>query len=245
MNSDAAQRHTDATTPFNGANDEWHQYAINDVYNTIQGEGRWTGTPMTLIRLQGCAVGCPFCDTSETWMRDEDARVLTLTQAFGENARWCRLDGRDVASYVSARFAGPKWCMITGGEPAQQPLSQMVVALHDVGRRVMVETSGTAAGHMDTGIDWTCVSPKYRMPGKRPLIRRVMETADELKFVIGRERDIAIMDDVIDQYNIRYDTVMSVQPMSQSKKATKLCMDLATNRGWQLSIQMHKYIDQR
>ena len=209
------------------------------------GGGHWTGTPVTLIRLQGCAVGCPFCDTPETWTRDADVRVLTLPQATGQNARWCRLNGRDVATYVYDRLHGPKWCMITGGEPAQQPLSQLTVALHEIGRRVMVETSGTETGHLDTGIDWVTVSPKYKMPGGKPLIRRVMETADELKFVIGRKRDIDIMDDVIGQYIIPHNTVMSLQPMSQSKKATELCVETAMNRGWRLSIQTHKYIDQR
>lgn len=245
VNGITPQRTTDAMMVENTLDAARHQYAINDVYNTIQGEGRWTGTAMTLIRLQGCAVGCPFCDTSETWMRDEAARVLTLTQALGANARWCRLHGRDMAKYVYDRFAGPRWCMITGGEPSAQPLSQMVVALHDIGRKVAIETSGTETGHLSYGMDWVTVSPKYKMPGGKSLVRRVMETADELKFVIGRQSDIDIMDEIVEQYNIPYDTVMSLQPMSQSKKATELCVQTVLNRGWQLSIQTHKYINLR
>jgi 6-pyruvoyltetrahydropterin/6-carboxytetrahydropterin synthase len=41
-------------------------YVVNDIYTCIQGEGVQTGVAMVLLRLQGCAVGCPWCDTKET-----------------------------------------------------------------------------------------------------------------------------------------------------------------------------------
>ena len=40
---------------------------INEVFPTIQGEATYTGTPATFIRLQGCPVGCSWCDTKHTW----------------------------------------------------------------------------------------------------------------------------------------------------------------------------------
>lgn len=43
------------------------QYPINEMFQTLQGEGYFTGVPAIFIRLQGCPVGCAWCDTKHTW----------------------------------------------------------------------------------------------------------------------------------------------------------------------------------
>src|SRR5579864_2811065 len=35
-------------------------YPVAEIFQSIQGEGRWQGTPMTFIRLAGCTVGKPY-----------------------------------------------------------------------------------------------------------------------------------------------------------------------------------------
>lgn len=42
-------------------------YPINEMFQTLQGEGFYTGVPAIFIRLQGCPVGCSWCDTKHTW----------------------------------------------------------------------------------------------------------------------------------------------------------------------------------
>jgi len=42
-------------------------YPINEMFQTIQGEGYYTGTPAIFVRLQGCPVHCQWCDTKYTW----------------------------------------------------------------------------------------------------------------------------------------------------------------------------------
>ena len=39
------------------------QYAVNEIFYSIQGEGRNTGRAAVFIRLSGCNLKCPFCDT--------------------------------------------------------------------------------------------------------------------------------------------------------------------------------------
>ena len=46
-------------------------YRVNEVFETIQGEGSFTGCPAIFIRLQGCPVGCAWCDTKQTWHTDD------------------------------------------------------------------------------------------------------------------------------------------------------------------------------
>ena len=52
---------------------------INEMFETIQGEGAHTGIPSIFVRLQGCPVGCPWCDTKHTWTLD-NALVTTAQQ---------------------------------------------------------------------------------------------------------------------------------------------------------------------
>lgn len=130
-------------------------YRVNDLYATIQGEGRLTGTPMILLRLQGCSVGCTFCDTKETWATDAAAlpdRRATLAEARGTSMLWTELDTEALAHAVRAereeKAPGAEWVLLTGGEPAEQPIRPLVRALHGAGFKVALETSGTARGHL-------------------------------------------------------------------------------------------------
>lgn len=50
-------------------------YKINEIFETIQGEASFTGTPSIFLRLQGCPVGCAWCDTKQTWEVDDVYKV--------------------------------------------------------------------------------------------------------------------------------------------------------------------------
>lgn len=99
---------------------------IAEVFFSIQGEGATAGTPAVFVRLQGCSVGCAWCDTKYSW--DPAA-------------------GREVAldDLVEEAAAFPcRRCVITGGEPLESPLfSPLVHALRARGFTLEVETSGT------------------------------------------------------------------------------------------------------
>ncbi len=48
---------------------------VNEIFETIQGEATYTGTPAVFVRLQGCPVGCPWCDTKHTWDVELDKEI--------------------------------------------------------------------------------------------------------------------------------------------------------------------------
>lgn len=217
-------------------------YRVNDIYSTIQGEGCQTGVAMVLLRLHGCPVGCPFCDTRETWTVEPQHAVSSIAQARGANAKYTVTDPLTIARYIATQHAGPKWIMLTGGEPAEQPLGPLVDTLHDFGYKVAIETSGTAAGLLGVPLDWVCVSPKIDMPGGRSILPTVVEAADEIKFVVGKPADLLKLDNLLASVQLKDGCQICLQPMSQNAKATQLCMTTVEERGWRLSIQVHKLL---
>ncbi len=101
---------------------------VAEVFRSLQGEGPSAGTPAHFLRLQGCAVGCRWCDTKYTWDA-AGGRELSLADAFAE---------------LRALGAAPL-LVVTGGEPLAHPGIERVLAAA-VGQwpRVEVETSGIA-----------------------------------------------------------------------------------------------------
>lgn len=197
------------------------KYCINTIYQAIQGEGCQTGTPMVLVRLQGCTVGCPWCDSKQTW--DHGGREVELGDLITEI--------KDISP--------TGWVLVTGGEPAEQDLGPLIDALYDEGYKIALETSGTADGCLGASFDWVCVSPK---PYK-PMLPGMLALADEVKYIVGKPADIEDLDILLDDNQLKPGCQICLQPISQSTKATQLCIDTVQERKWRLSVQVHKYLN--
>lgn len=194
---------------------------VNEVFATIQGEGRWAGTPAVFVRLQGCEVGCPWCDTKHTWELDgsQPFTQMTTTELVGQ---------------IQTAAGAIRHVVITGGEPLMHPIDGLINALH--GFTVQIETSGT---YPPPGADcWLTVSPKFDMPGGRAINVDCIRRADEIKQVVGKVADIQQLEQLLP-----VSALISLQPVSQSRKATALCVEACKARGWNLSLQLHKYAD--
>lgn len=109
---------------------------INEIFYSLQGEGRWSGTPMVFIRFSGCNLRCPFCDTNHSKYRE-----MTEEDILGEINKY---PADDVC--------------LTGGEPALQTTDKLISLLHEQGRYIHIETNGTK--ELPEGIDWVTLSPK-------------------------------------------------------------------------------------
>lgn len=227
-------------------------YLVNDVYPCIQGEGAQAGTPMILVRLHGCAVGCPWCDTKETWVPTVEQRVTSLATARRIPSAYVERTLSELLSDVIVATVAERWVMLTGGEPADQHIAPLITALQYHGYKVNLETSGTAHGHQGSRPDWTVVSPKLGMPGGRALDHDVLDAADEIKLVVGKPADIDLLTGIeIDLRSngtegLRY----TVQPITGgdgriSPRALALCVEACRLHGWHLSVQMHKILNQR
>lgn len=115
---------------------EEQRYAIMEIFDSIQGEGSMMGMPVTFIRMKGCNLACPWCDTKESWKKEEPN--MTIQEIIAKCNR--------------------TQVVITGGEPCAQNIAPLVEALHRVDKFVAIETNGTLP--TPENIDWVVCSPK-------------------------------------------------------------------------------------
>jgi 7-carboxy-7-deazaguanine synthase len=103
-------------------------YEVHSIFKTIQGEGPFTGYPAVFVRLAGCNLQCPGCDTEYTRTRQ------TMSAA-------------DIANAVKGLAWHGYIVVISGGEPFRQDIESLVRLLISHGRTVQIETNGTLPPH--------------------------------------------------------------------------------------------------
>lgn len=224
-------------------NMRFHVYKINEVFETIQGEGVFTGVPAIFVRLQVCPVGCSWCDTKQTWTAEpEDLvsvdRIMVKTE---DSPLWTQLDADGVVSLLIAQGYTAKHVVITGGEPCIYDLRPLTTALETAGFNCQIETSGTSA-ILTSNNTWVTVSPKINMKAKLPVLTSALARANEVKHPVGTQKDIDQLDALLATATLRNDVTIALQPISQKPRATELCISTCIARNWRLSIQTHKYL---
>lgn len=192
---------------------------VMEAFYTIQGEGFHQGKAAYFIRLGGCDVGCVWCDVRESW-EAESHPVITIEKIVSE-----------AASYPG------RMAVITGGEPLMHNLDALTKALHNAGFQTNIETSGSSS--LSGNWDWICLSPKkFKSP-----LPEVLPLANELKVVVFNNSDF--------EWAEKYAAEVSptcklyLQPeWSKADKITPLLIDyIKLHPKWELSLQIHKYIN--
>jgi 7-carboxy-7-deazaguanine synthase len=192
---------------------------LMESFYTIQGEGYHQGRAAYFIRLGGCDVGCVWCDVKDSWDASKHPQL-------------------SVSEIVSMAKANPgRIAVITGGEPLMHDCSALTAALHDAGFKTHIETSGSHPLSGDW--DWICLSPKkFKSP-----LPEITSRAHELKVVIFNGSDFAWAE--------KYAALAApscklyLQPeWEKSSQMTPLIIHyIKQNPQWELSMQIHKYIN--
>jgi len=192
------------------------KWRVNEIYRAVQGEGQYTGWPCTIVRLQGCNLCCPFCDTPQALDSDggTEHNEISLLSKIKEVHRYGFL-------------------LLTGGEPMTQDVTNLILLLKTFGN-VHLETNGTLP--VQVGFDWVTVSPK----GKHTLAGAI-DRANEVKWLVHSQSDVIGLTDFLAEWPT-FDGVVSVQPVSLDKQATEIAYHAAIDYGWHLSLQAHRLI---
>lgn len=192
---------------------------VMEHFYTLQGEGFHQGKAAYFIRLGGCDVGCVWCDVKDSW--DSGKHPL-----------------RKIEDLISEVKQHPgKIVVITGGEPLMHDLTELTEQLHEAGLRTHMETSGSSP--LSGNWDWITLSPKKF---KEPL-PEVVAHASELKIVVYNKSDFAWAEKWAAQVSPQ--CKLYIQPeWSKASSVTPLIIDyIKTHPKWQLSLQIHKYIN--
>ncbi len=219
------------------------KYPVNEVFETIQGEGFFTGVPAIFVRLQGCPVGCSWCDTKHTWeaLAENRVEIEQVIQVDGEIGRWAELTSLQLIAQFIAKGYSSKHVVITGGEPCMYDLIELTHDLTAAGFQCQIETSGTFEVKCDAKT-WVTVSPKINMKGGYKVLPQALTRANEIKHPVAKVSHIEELDQLLTEIDLD-DKTICLQPISQLSRATELAMKVCIERNWRLSIQTHKYLN--
>lgn len=137
---------------------------VHSVFLTIQGEGPFCGERALFVRLFGCNLRCPGCDTEYTRKDQLVASGYLVTKAQELNLERGHL------------------IVITGGEPLRQNIVPAVIRALHAGYRVQVETNGVLCPE---GMPWT--HPRFSVvcsPKTARIHSEIMEHARAFKYVV-------------------------------------------------------------
>ncbi len=112
---------------------------VHSVFYTIQGEGPYAGRPAVFVRLAGCNLQCPACDTEYTTGR----RAVPIDELALDVRQQTRIPGSASPYNPYHRRPYDPLVVITGGEPMRQDLLPFVLLLDAAGYLVQVETNGS------------------------------------------------------------------------------------------------------
>lgn len=116
---------------------------VHSIFYTIQGEGPFAGHPAIFVRLAGCNLQCPQCDTEYT----EGAEKINIGEIISAIHHL-----RNVNQEIDAK---PPIVVISGGEPMRQTIGPWVNQMLRLGFIVQIETNGTLFDHT---INWQHVN---------------------------------------------------------------------------------------
>lgn len=196
---------------------------LNEIFYSIQGEGRSMGKPILFIRLSGCNLRCDFCDTK--YHTDIKYTEITpeLDQLLTKHKDWC----------------------ITGGEPLLQ--QEKIIELMEKynPNYIEIETNGTVKPFnelLDKVIQWN-ISPKnlehnkvkdidYKFLEYLEYIDEPIQIAVQLnyiiKFVYANKNDEKFIEDILNDYYLNENNIY-IMPEGATKKEQEKNMPQVIN----------------
>jgi organic radical activating enzyme len=193
-------------------------YRINEIFNSLQGEGYNQGRQVTFIRLSGCNLKCSWCDTDHT-----DNTPMSVKEILD------KIDKYNCRSVI-----------ITGGEPTIYNLTPLLTALKENNYWIGIESNGTNPfSNYYHQLDYIAVSPKGAFLSQKVDEVRVVNdncTTEQLQQI---EHKITAINYYISpkEENSNFNILNTMQLIGKINT-------LSANH-WSISLQLHKFADIR
>jgi 7-carboxy-7-deazaguanine synthase len=214
-----------------------------EIFQTVEGEGTRAGFVTTFVRLYNCNLRCAWCDTKYSYAPAKPEYFATVEEIVEQ-----------------VRAYGNHYICLTGGEPLMHgekslALIEALAAIPTV-TDIHIETNG--AIHLQPFVAWREHNPAaagkvrfvmdWKLPASGEMERMIPENLpllaaqDELKFVIGDDRDFATACDVLDQYMPKAQPLFS--PVWETMPPARLVEQLLQSgrKNVKLNLQIHKVI---
>lgn len=193
-------------------------YPVMEMFYSLQGEGYHQGKAAFFIRLAGCDVGCVWCDVKDSWDASKHPAL-------------------SIEEIVNSALSHPaRLAIVTGGEPLLLDLDPLTIALKAAGFQTNIETSGSSP--MSGDWDWVCLSPKKF---KAPLAEN-LPLASELKVVVFNNSDFDWAEAHSKQVSPACKLYLQPEWDKSAQITPKVIDYIKANPQWELSAQLHKYI---
>lgn len=200
-------------------------FPVVEVFSSLQGEGANTGKPVVFIRLGGCNLACPWCDTDFS-----HPVTMSLSQ---------------ILEKVHA-FSDRHAVIITGGEPMiHESIGELLSVLKDQGYWIGIETNGVIAPSSTSRrlIDYISVSPKA-LYAELYQEGQMLEEADEVRIVVDGDC-AAFCEEMRQRIRARFYFLSPCEKEGHFNFAEAVSMLGKLNRQhqkspWLLSFQTHK-----
>ncbi|MHC1680889.1 MAG: 7-carboxy-7-deazaguanine synthase QueE [Methanomassiliicoccales archaeon] len=160
---------------------------VNEIFLSIQGEGRTMGLPTVFVRLSGCNLDCRWCDTRYA---EEGGSEMTVEEVLA-----------GVKGYRTRHVC------LTGGEPLwHDGTPELISRLLEEGKQVSLETNGSLSISNLPDDPGLMISMDYKCPSSGMQDRMLLENLkhlgpkDQLKFVVADREDLETAEDVLRKY---------------------------------------------
>lgn len=167
---------------------------VYEVFRSIQGEGKTIGFPTLFIRMSGCNLRCGWCDTAYAMEGGSDHSVQEILE-------WAE---------------GEDHICVTGGEPMlQKDCPELLRALADDGKKVVLETNGSVDLSAVPPSENIVISMDIKCPSSgmhdRMLFRNIglLREKDQLKFILADYDDMRYAIAVMEEYSPRCECIFS------------------------------------
>ncbi len=190
-------------------------FPITEIFTSVQGEGFHSGKFALFIRFGKCNLKCDFCDTKYAWDNYKFISEKAIFKILDKNIK--------ITNFL----------IITGGEPTLYNLMSIVNYAKNLGYYISVESNGTLYKEWLEKVDWITISPKNRNINKK-----ILNLANELKFVIVKKKDFKLV-----EYFMPFKMTI-LQPVDNNQEIAKQILQYIkksrNKESLRLGIQIHK-----
>jgi 7-carboxy-7-deazaguanine synthase len=200
---------------------------INEIFYSIQGEGKWIGLPNIFIRTSGCNLRCSFCDTKFAYYE------------------YKKMSKEDILTHIY--YYPCKHICITGGEPLlQNETFDLIDILIKKKYKICLETNGSINIKKIIGDKSLMISMDIKCPSSNMHDKMLFENIqllkrkDQLKFIIKNKEDYSYAKNIINTFK-PYCTVF-FQPEWKTNSKYLASWLLKDGLNARLGLQLHKIL---